>query len=127
VILLLLVILVGVVVPVIVVVLVVVVILVGDVVLLPLGAVDDEVDGVAALEAAQEFLLLTFQNLCIAQNFLASKAISSLGMLSYCSSEAIAREDKTNSKEGEMVLVRLASWLPTLALVIKALLVKEES
>jgi hypothetical protein len=48
-------------------------------------------------------------------------------MLSYCSSEAVAREDKANTKEGEMVLVGLASWLPTGALVIKALLVKEAS
>jgi hypothetical protein len=35
--------------------------------------------------------------------------------------------NKANSKEGEMVLVGLASWPPTRALVIKALLVKEAS
>jgi hypothetical protein len=39
----------------------------------------------------------------------------------YCSSEAGAREDKANSKEDEMVLVVLASWPPTWALVIKKL------
>jgi hypothetical protein len=48
-------------------------------------------------------------------------------MLSYYSLEAAAREDKANSKEGEMVLVGLALWPPTRALVIKALIVKEES
>jgi hypothetical protein len=63
----------------------------------------------------------------ISQNFLASKAISSSGMLSYCSSEAATKEDKANSKADETVLVALASWLPTWALVIKALLVKEAS
>jgi hypothetical protein len=65
--------------------------------------------------------------ICIAQNFFASKAISSSKMLSYYSSEAAAREDKVNSKESEMVLVRLVSWPPTQALVIKGLLVKEAS
>jgi hypothetical protein len=48
-------------------------------------------------------------------------------MLSYCSSKVAAREDKANSKEDEIMLVRLASWPPTRALVIKALLVKEAS
>jgi hypothetical protein len=39
------------------------------------------------------------QNLCKAQNLLANRAVSSSGMLSYCSSEATAKEDKANSKE----------------------------
>jgi hypothetical protein len=34
-------------------------------------------------------------------------------MLSYCSSEVAAREDKGNFKEDEVVLVGLASWPPT--------------
>jgi hypothetical protein len=54
--------------------------------------------------------------------------ISSSGMLSYCSSEAVAKEDKANSKADEtVVLVGLASWPPKQALVIKALLVSEAS
>jgi hypothetical protein len=48
-------------------------------------------------------------------------------MLSYCSLEATVKEDKGNSKADEIVLVGLASWPPTQALVIKALLVKEAS
>jgi hypothetical protein len=44
-------------------------------------------------------------------------------MLSYCSSEAAAKEDKVNFKIDEtMVLVGFASWPPTRALVIKTLL-----
>jgi hypothetical protein len=73
-------------------------------------------------------LLLSLQNLCKTQNFLASRTISSLGMFSYCSSEAIVKEDKTNSKvDKPIVLVGLASWPPTRALVIKGLLVWEAS
>jgi hypothetical protein len=61
-------------------------------------------------------------------NFLASRAISSSGMLSYYSSEATDKEDKTNFKADEsVVLVELATWLPTLVLVTKALLVREAS
>jgi hypothetical protein len=49
-------------------------------------------------------------------------------MLSYCSSEAAHKEDKANSKADEsVVLVGLATWLPTRAPVIKALLEKEAS
>jgi hypothetical protein len=58
-------------------------------------------------------LLISLWNLCKARNFLASKAISSSGMLWYYSSKAVAREDKANSKADEMVLVGLASWPPT--------------
>jgi hypothetical protein len=73
-------------------------------------------------------LLLSLQNLCKAQNFLANRAISLLGMLSYYLSEAATKEDKANSKaDGTVVLVGLASWPPTRALVIKALLVREAS
>jgi hypothetical protein len=87
-----------------------VVVLVGGVELLPLGAINDKVGGVAAL------------------NFLTSRAISSSGMLSYCSLKAADKEGKANSKADEtMVLVGLASWPPTRALVIKALLVREAS
>jgi hypothetical protein len=49
-------------------------------------------------------------------------------MLSYCSSKAAVKEDKSNSEEDEtVVLVVLASWPPTRALVIKALLDREAS
>jgi hypothetical protein len=100
----------------------------GGVELLPLGAVGDEVGGVTTLEAALGDLLLSLRNLCRAQNFLASRAISSSGMLSYYSSEAAHKEDKTNSKAYEsIVLVGLATWPPTRAQVIKALLEKEAS
>jgi hypothetical protein len=49
-------------------------------------------------------------------------------MLSYCSSKAVTMKNKANSKADEtIVLVGLASWPPTRALVIKALLIKEAS
>jgi hypothetical protein len=48
-------------------------------------------------------------------------------MLSYCLLEVAAKEEKENSKVDETALVGLASWPPTRALVIKALLVKEAS
>jgi hypothetical protein len=50
-----------------------------------------------------------------------------IARLLYCSSEAATTEDKANSKAGEIVLVSIASWPPTRALVIKALLVKDAS
>jgi hypothetical protein len=91
-----------------------VVVLVGGVKFLPLGAVRDEVGGITAFKAAPGNLLLSLWNLCKAQNFLANRTISSSGMLSYCSSEAMAIEDKANSKVDEaVVLVGLASWPPT--------------
>jgi hypothetical protein len=47
-------------------------------------------------------------------NFLASRAILSSEMLLNCSSEAMGKEDKANSKADEtVVLVGLASWPPT--------------
>jgi hypothetical protein len=72
-------------------------------------------------------LLLSLRNLCKARNFLTSRTILSLGMLSYCSSEVATRDDKVNSKEDEIVLMGLASWPPTRALLIKALLEREAS
>jgi hypothetical protein len=73
-------------------------------------------------------LLRSLRNLGKARNFLTSRAISSSGMLSYCSSEAAAKEDRTNSKVDEtVVLMELASWPLTRALVIKALLEREAS
>jgi hypothetical protein len=106
-----------------------VVILVGVVTLLPLGVVSNEVGGVIALEVALGVSGVSSPLLpkYVHRPKFASKAISSSRMLSYCSSEAAAREGKAHSKEGEMVLVGLASWPPTRALVIKALLVKEAS
>jgi hypothetical protein len=93
---------------------VVVVVFVGGVGLLPLGAVGDEVGGVTALEAPLGDLLLSLRNLCNVRNFLASRAISSSRMLSYCSSEAAHKEDNANSKADEsVVLVGLATWPPT--------------
>jgi hypothetical protein len=58
---------------------------------------------------ALEDVLLSMRNLCKARNFLASRAILSSEMLSYCSSEAAVKEDKANSKEDETVLVGLPS------------------
>jgi hypothetical protein len=59
-------------------------------------------------------LLLSLWNLCKARNFLASRVISSSGMLSYYSSEAAHEEDKPNSKaDDSVVLVGLATWPPT--------------
>jgi hypothetical protein len=72
-------------------------------------------------------LLLSLQNLCKVRNFLASRAISLLRMLSYCSSKTRVKEDKANSKADETVVLGLASWPPTRALIIKALLEKEAS
>jgi hypothetical protein len=93
---------------------IVVVVLIGGVELLPLAAIGDEVGGVAALEVALDDLLLSLQNMCKVQNFFISRAISSSGLLSYCSSEGVAKEEKTNSKSDEsIVLVGLATCPPT--------------
>jgi hypothetical protein len=106
------------------VVLIVVVVLIGGVDLLPLRAVGDEVGGVIALEEAIGDILFLW-NLCKVQNFLTSRAISLSEMLSYCSSETAVKEDKTNSKVDEsVVLVGLATWPPTQVLVTKDLLVR---
>jgi hypothetical protein len=106
----------------------VVVVLVGGVKLLPLGAVSDKVGGVTALKAALGDLLLSLRNLCNARNFLASRAISSSGMLSYCSSEAAHKEAKANAKADELVvLVGLVTRPPIRVLVTKVLQVREAS
>jgi hypothetical protein len=107
---------------------VVVVLLIGGVELLPLGAVGDEVGGVAALEQPLGDLLLSLRNLCNTRNFLTSKVISSSEILSYCSSEAAHKKDKANSKADESVVsVELATWSSTRVLVTKAFLVREVS
>jgi hypothetical protein len=46
-------------------------------------------------------LLLSLQNLCKAQNFLTSRAISSFEMISYYLSNAAAKENEANSKADE--------------------------
>jgi hypothetical protein len=110
------------------VIMIVVVILVGGVELLPLG--QSAMKWVVSPHSKQPLgdLLLSLRNLCNTRNFLASMAISSSGMLSYCSSEAGYKEDKANSKADELVvLVGLATWPPTRAPVIKALIEKETS
>jgi hypothetical protein len=93
---------------------VVVVVLVGGVELLPLG--QSAMKWVASPHLKQPLgdLLLSLRNLCKAQNFLASRAISSSRMFSYYSSEAAHKEDKANTKVDELVvLVGLATWPPT--------------
>jgi hypothetical protein len=50
-------------------------------------------------------LLLSLWNVFKAWNFLASRATSLSGMLSYCSLEATAKEDKANSKADETVVL----------------------
>jgi hypothetical protein len=102
-----------------------VVVLVGGVKLLPLRVVGDQVCGVTALKAAHGLPPL-FAEL-VQDTKLSCQQGRSSGMFSYCSSKAAARDDKANSKENEMMLVGLASWPPTRALVIKALLVREAS
>jgi uncharacterized membrane protein len=70
-------------------------------------------------------LLLSLRNLCKAQNFLVSRAISSSRILSYYSSETAAKEDKVNSKANEIVVLMGSIMPPTRALVIKVLLIRE--
>jgi hypothetical protein len=73
-------------------------------------------------------LLLSLRNLCKVRNFLATRVILSSRVLSYYTSEAMAKGDKANYKADEIVvLVGLASWPPIGALVIRALLVIEAS
>jgi hypothetical protein len=107
---------------------VVVVVLVGGDELFPLGAVSDEVGGVATLEAARRRSPALLAESVQRAELPRQQVISSLGMLSYCSSEATQREDKANSKADEpVVLVGLATWPPTRVLVTIALLVREAS
>jgi hypothetical protein len=86
-----------------------VVVLIGGVELLTLG--QSVMKWVVSPHSKQSHgdLLLSLQNLCRAQNFLASRVILSSGMLSYCSLEATAKEDKVNSKADDIVVVWLAS------------------
>jgi hypothetical protein len=106
----------------------VVVLVEGGVELLPLGAVGDEVVVLPHSMQPLGDILLSLWNLCKARNFLASREISSSGMLLYCSSKIADKEDKANSKVHEtVVLVGLASWPPTWALVIRILLESEAS
>jgi hypothetical protein len=55
------------------------------------------------------YILLSLWNLCKTQNFLTNWIISSSGMPSYYLSKAAAKEDKTNSKADETVVMGLAS------------------
>jgi hypothetical protein len=71
-----------------------VVVLVGGVKLLPLGQSAMKWVVSPHLRKPRGDLLLSLYNLCKAWNFLASKAISLSVMPSYCSSEAVAKEDK---------------------------------
>jgi hypothetical protein len=106
----------------------VVVLVGGGVKLIPLGAVDDEVGSVAALEEAPRrsppLLVEPVQN----SEHSCQQGDLIVGDASYCSSEAAHKENKANSKVDEsVVLVGLATWPPTRAPVIKALLEKEAS
>jgi hypothetical protein len=105
---------------------VVVVVLVGGVELLPLGAVSDEVGDVAALEAAPRRPPPLLAEPVQSSELSRQQDDLIVRMLSYYSSEAAHKEDKVNSKTDEsVVLVGLATWPPTQAPVIKALLEKE--
>jgi hypothetical protein len=100
----------------------------GRVELLPLGVVSDEVGGIAALEAAPTWSPPLLAELVQGSELPRQLGNLVVGMLSYCSLEVVAKEDKANSKVDEIVvLVGLASWPPTGALVIKDLLVREAS
>jgi hypothetical protein len=106
-------------------------ILVGVVVLLPLRAVDDEVSGVTALEAAPRVLGASPPLLpkhehrpkfpCKQGNLIIRNAL--ILLIRSCRK----RRQSKHSRGGEMLFVGLASWTPTRALVIKALLLKEAS
>jgi hypothetical protein len=100
----------------------------GGVELLPLGAVGDEVGGIATLEASPRWSppllveLVQGAELSHQQGDLVVRDALILLIRSY------GKEDKENTKADEIVvLVGLASWRLAWALVIKALLVKEAS
>jgi hypothetical protein len=110
------------------VVLVVIVVLVGGVELLPLGAVSDEVDGVATLKTAPRWSPPLLAEYVQGAELSRQQGDLIIGMLLYFSSEAATKEDKANSKADEsVVLAGLATWPPTRVLVRKALLVREAS
>jgi hypothetical protein len=84
------------------------------------------VGSVTALEVAHRGFPPLLAELVQGAELFANKVISLSKMLSYCSSEDVAKEDRANPKADEtVVLVGLSSWPPTRALVIKALLVRE--
>jgi hypothetical protein len=98
----------------------------GGVELLSLRAVGDEVGGVVALEAAPRRSPPLLMESVQCAELPRQQDDLVIGMLSYCSSEAAHKEDKTNSKADEsVVLVGLATWPPTRVLVTKVLLVRE--
>jgi hypothetical protein len=93
-----------------------------------LGAVGDEVGGVAALKSAPRRSPPLLAELVQRAELSHQQGDLVVGMLSYCSSEAADKEDKANSKAGEsVVLVGLATWPPTQVLVTRALLVRDAS
>jgi hypothetical protein len=102
----------------------VVVLVGGGVELLPLGAVGDEVGGVAALEAtprrSPSLLAEHVQSLELSRQ----QSNLVIRMLSYYSLEVAHKEDKANEL---VVLVGLATWPPTRVQVTKAILVRESS
>jgi hypothetical protein len=86
------------------------------------------VDGVGALEAAPRRSLPLIAEPVQSLELSHQQSDLIVGMLSYCSSEAADKEDKSISKADEsVVLVGLATWPPTRTPVIKALLEKEAS
>jgi hypothetical protein len=100
----------------------------GGVELLPLGAVGDEVGGVATLEAAPRRSPPPLAEPVQSSELSHQQGNLVAGMLSYCSLEAADKEDKANSKADEsVVLVGLATSPPTWVLVTKALLVIDAS
>jgi hypothetical protein len=100
----------------------------GGVELLPLRPVGDEVSGVTTLKAAPRRSPPLLAELVQGTELPRQQSDLVIGMLLYCSSEAVNKEDKANSKADETVmLVGLASWPPTRTLLIKALLVREAS
>jgi hypothetical protein len=106
----------------------VVVLIGGGVELLPLRAVGDEVGGVTTLKAVPRRSRPLHAELVQGAKLSHQQGDLVIWMLSYYSSKAATKEDKTNSKADEIVvLVGLASWPPIRALVIKALLVCEVS
>jgi hypothetical protein len=108
-------------------VIVVVVVLVGGVKFLPLGAVSDKVCGITALEAAPRWPPPLLAELVQGVELSCQQGNLIIRMLSYCLSEVAARDNKANFKQDEMVLVGLASWPQTRALVTKILLEWEAS
>jgi hypothetical protein len=105
---------------------VVVAVLVGAVEFLSLGAVDDEVGGVAALKAATRWSPPLFVKLVQCMKLPRQQGDLVIGDALILLIRSCDKKNKVNFKADEtVVLVRLASWPPTQALVIKALLIRE--